>query len=166
MKIRECGRESEVLRAVRTGGLEAQPALQAHVDTCVDCARTVKLAAAFRQDAAQLVGVATVPDVARVWRRAEQRRKEMALARAATIFRVLRVAGVIYGLAVAMWLLHVLPAWMGSGMATVSTSELIPVHAPHLEPSMLGYMLGGLAAVVACVGSGLWMALREDAALQ
>jgi predicted nucleic acid-binding Zn ribbon protein len=107
MTRRWCGRESDVVQALRGGA--STPELREHVLGCAICSETQAVARRMTQTAS-VVGRGLEPPAASVvWRRAEERRKEVALKQAMRPLMVMRVLGAVFGLLSAGWVLHLLP---------------------------------------------------------
>lgn len=101
-----CERESDVVLAARTGLLS--PELRDHVLSCTICAETQAVARVMLQAASFQSRGIEPPAVDLVWRRAEMRKKEIALRRAARPLIFMRALGAVYaGLSIA-WFLHYL----------------------------------------------------------
>jgi hypothetical protein len=99
-----CERESDAVRSLRTGLLS--PKLHAHVLSCTICTEA-QAAAQMMLQTASLVHVKLEPPAAGlVWRRAEARRKEIALKRATRPLVFMRVLSAVYVVLSATWLLH------------------------------------------------------------
>jgi hypothetical protein len=101
-----CERESDTVQALRTGLLS--PELRAHVLSCAICTEARDVARVILR-AASLRGAEYEPPAADlVWRRAEARRKEIALKRATRPLIFMRVLGVVYAALSVAWFLHYL----------------------------------------------------------
>ena len=141
-----CQYERELIRAEQTG--EYSERLMEHERICANCREAVLLARALRRDANELAARYTPPSPERVWAAAERHRQMTALAQATRFLRVLKIAGVVYGLMVFLWGLHVLAA---RGIAT-----------SWLDGKSLNAVMEGAALAALFVGSGLWYTLRGD----
>lgn len=118
----------------------------------------MRLAALLRHDAARLAASAALPAAAQIFHEAELRRQKLALARVAMIFRVLRVAGITYGVSIVAWLLHLL---MRPEIRGAVQSRMSPA-LPHLDTASTSYIAGGLVTLTACIAFGIWITLRDD----
>ena len=99
-----CERESEVVRALRAGGLSFE--LRDHVLKCTICAET-QTAAGLMLEAASLLLAEDGPSSAGlIWRRAEVRKKEIAIKCATRPLIVMRILGVVYAVLCGAWFLR------------------------------------------------------------
>jgi hypothetical protein len=101
-----CEREFDAAQAVRTGALSHE--LREHVLRCAVCTETRDVAERLLHAALLQSAKLEVPVAGLVWRRAEARRKEMALRRATRPLVFMRVLGVVYVLLSTGWLLRYL----------------------------------------------------------
>ena len=101
-----CERESDAVQALRTGLLSRE--LREHVLSCAICTEA-QAAAQVMLRAASLRGAGHEPPAADlVWRRAEARRREIALKRATRPLIFMRGLSVVYVTLSAAWFLHYL----------------------------------------------------------
>jgi hypothetical protein len=99
-----CERESDAVRSLRTGLLS--PELQNHVLSCTICTEARAAAQMMLQTASLLHVKLEPPAGALVWRRAEARRKEIALKRATRPLVFMRVLSAVYVVLSGAWFLH------------------------------------------------------------
>jgi hypothetical protein len=110
MNRRWCERESDAVQALRTGLLSAE--LREHVLRCAICTEAQAVARVMLR-AASLRGAEHEPPAADlVWRRAEARRKEIALKRATRPLIFMRGLSAVYAALSVAWFLHYL--WRAS----------------------------------------------------
>jgi hypothetical protein len=107
MTRRWCERESDAVQALRRGVVS--PELREHVSGCAICSEAQAVARMMMQTVSVVDGGFELPAASVVWRRAEERRKKIALKQAMRPLMVMRILGVAFGLLSAGWVLHLLP---------------------------------------------------------
>jgi predicted anti-sigma-YlaC factor YlaD len=143
-----CKRESETLRAMRSGEWSAE--LLLHRKDCPDCREMLRVGSFLRRDSSLLQTQAELPPAMQIWEEAQRRQKLAVLERASRIFLGLKVAGVLYALAFVFWSLH--------SLAGAADQELLSA----LGGKALAATIAGVGLAVVFVGGGLWYALRGD----
>jgi hypothetical protein len=106
MNRRWCEREFDAVQGLRTGVLSAE--LRAHVLSCAICTEAQAVAQVMLRAVSLRGAEHEPPDADLVWRRAEARRKEIALKRATRPLIFMRVLGVVYAAVSVAWFLHYL----------------------------------------------------------
>jgi hypothetical protein len=106
MNRRWCERESDAVQALRTGLLSAE--LRKHILSCAICTEALAAARVMLQVASFWSAVQEPPAADLVWRRAEARRREVALKRATRPLIFMRGLSVVYGALSVVWFLHYL----------------------------------------------------------
>jgi hypothetical protein len=106
MNRRWCERESDAVQALRTGLLSAE--LSSHVLSCAICAEAQAVAQVMLRAASLRGAEHELPAADLVWRRAEARRKEVALKRATCPLIFMRVLSAVYAALSVAWFLHYL----------------------------------------------------------
>jgi hypothetical protein len=101
-----CERESDVVQGARTGLLS--PELHDHVLSCAICTEAQAVARVMLQTASLQGRGMEPPAVDVVWRRAEARKKEIALRRATRPLIFMRALGAVYVALSMAWFLHYL----------------------------------------------------------
>jgi hypothetical protein len=99
-----CERESDAVRSLRTGLLSSE--LQDHVLSCVVCTEARAAAQVMLQTASLVRVKLEPPAVGLVWRRAEARRKEIALKHATRPLVFMRVLSAVYVVLSATWFFY------------------------------------------------------------
>jgi hypothetical protein len=99
-----CERESNVVEALRRDAFSDE--LRDHVGSCTICAETQRVAQVLLQTASRLRAEHEPSAVGLVWRRAQVRKKELALKRATRPLIFMRVLSVVYVALFAGWSLH------------------------------------------------------------
>jgi hypothetical protein len=147
MNRTRCERESEVVEAVRRDYFSDE--LRGHVRSCSICAETQPVAQMLMQSAS-LLSVEQTPSAAGlVWRRAEARKREIALKRAARPLIFMRVLSVAYVVLTAGWLLR--SFWRSGSMERISGWRGL-----QDETAWLGVAIAALAIAI-----GAWYLLRD-----
>jgi hypothetical protein len=142
-----CERESEVVRALRAGGLSFE--LRDHVLKCTICAET-QTAAGLMLEAASLLRAEDGPSSAGlIWRRAEVRKKEIAVKCATRPLIVMRFLGVVYAVLCGAWFLRY-----------VWRSNLVRLPDWDVSGSEKAYMASLIALVTIAVGA--WYMLHDS----
>jgi hypothetical protein len=101
---RWCEREADVVRSLRMGSLSSE--LHEHVLSCVVCAETRSAAEVMLQTASLLRVEDGLPAAGLVWSRAQARKRESDVRRAARPLIVTRILSVVYVVLCAGWVLH------------------------------------------------------------
>ena len=145
-----CEKETEILEALRGGGLS--PELASHATSCAICADTLAVSEFFQSDAPE---APPVPDSDFLWWRAQLARKRLAVERATRSIAVVRKVSYLGAVAAGLWLVFS-PGPVGSILSFLSKREIWPVGA--LTQSAL--FLGVAALVFTLLGS-LYLARPE-----
>lgn len=140
-----CKRESDVVQAVRAGLFSSE--LHEHVLRCTICTETRAVTTVMLQAASLRGAEDELPAAGLVWRRAETRKKELALRRATRPLIFMRALGVVYVVLSAAWLLHSFwrPGFMGAlydgGALLKGTACFAAVASVILIAIGVGYLL-------------------------
>jgi hypothetical protein len=137
----KCEREQQVIEATRNGLWSSS--LRAHLRNCAHCTQTELIAASLQEDAAKAKRVLDLPPAGLIWRRAQTRRREIALERATRRpFLIAGALGAVYSMVFLLWGIFQLPP---------------SVYRPFVAPSGLAgnVALSGaaLSAILAIIGS-------------
>ena len=137
----KCEREQQVIEATRNGLWSSS--LRAHLRDCAHCTQTELIAASLQEDAAKAKRVLDLPPAGLIWRRAQTRRREIALERATRRpFLIAGALGAVYSMVFLLWGIFQLPP---------------SVYRPFVAPSGLAgnVALSGaaLSAILAIIGS-------------
>ena len=104
----KCEREQQVIEATRNGVWASS--LRAHLRDCAHCTQTELIAASLQEDAAKTKRVLDVPPAGLIWRRAQTRRREVALQRATRRpFLIAGALGAVYSMVFLLWGIFQLP---------------------------------------------------------
>ena len=104
----KCEREQQVIEATRNGLWASS--LRAHLRECALCTQTELIAASLQEDAAKAKRVLDLPPAGLIWRRAQTRRREVALERATRRpFLIAGALGAVYSVVFLLWGIFQLP---------------------------------------------------------
>jgi hypothetical protein len=179
----DCEREQQILQAIRNG--DASPDLVAHAQSCPVCSE-VRRVAEFLQNETQLASneLNALPDPGLIWRKAQARAREKALAKATLPIRMMRTCALVLLIFAAPWLISQLvhaPAWLhelGLGRFSLADQSLFNqslinrnllnqswTNRTWVNQSWLGALTGttllGISITLACMVVGSWYMLRE-----
>jgi hypothetical protein len=132
MRMR-CERESDTVKALRTGLVSSE--LQSHIARCRMCTETEAAARVVLATAASLRVEDGASRAGLIWRRAEARKKEIALERATRPLLVMRILSVVYVVLAGAWFLRYV--WRSS------SARLLP------EWNVMGSEIAAMAALIA-----------------
>ncbi len=139
----KCEREQQVIAATRNGLWASS--LRAHVRHCALCTQTELIVTSLREDAARAERLVDLPPAGMVWRRAQARRRERAVQRAARRpFLIVGALGAIYSFVLLLWGISQIPQ---------SIYRLF-IAAPGLNEhvALTGAVLSGILAIAgSCV---------------
>lgn len=158
MKTQYCEHEQAVIDALQAGSLPDD--LLVHAGACAVCSEVVLVTDCLREDA--LVNDQPhLPHASMIWRKAQARAREQALARATLPIRIVRTCAYALAILASPWLVVQIshpPAWMLS---------LGFRHFPWMQmdgdwlAALSGTTLLGLTATLVCIGLSSWYMLRE-----
>jgi hypothetical protein len=151
-----CGTEQAVLAALRNGNLSGD--LLVHLETCPLCSEMAMTVEVLRPEAARVEGGLKPPDPAIILRRAQQRAREEALARATLPIRVTLACTVFVSILSAPWLVAYCMRLPWEFLL------LRPVYflQRNLPDALPGSLVIGMAATLVCVALSSWLVLREE----
>jgi hypothetical protein len=156
MTLQNCENEQAVLEELQNGNLSGE--LLAHVESCPLCSEIVMAVEVLRPEAARLDRSLRPPDATMIFRQAQQRAREEALARATLPIRITLACTVIVCILSAPWLIAYLMRlpW--------ALSLLRPVYflQRSLPDALPGTLVIGMAATLVCVALSSWFVLREE----
>jgi hypothetical protein len=148
MKRTWCERESDVVEALRRGFFSDE--LRSHVRSCSVCAETQPVAQMLLQTASIVRGEHAPSGAGLVWRRAQARKREIALKRATRPLIVMRCLSVAYVVLSAVWLLHFF--WRSGSMKLISGWNGF-----QSETAVFGVAIAVLAIAI-----GAWYLLHDS----
>jgi hypothetical protein len=156
MTLQICEKEQAVLTALQQGNLSSE--LFVHFESCPACSEIVITVEGLRPEADRLDSSLRPPNPAMIFRRAQQRAREDALARATLPIRITLACTVIVSILSAPWLIAYLMRlpW--------EVPLLRPVYflQRNLPDAVPGSLLTGMAATLLCVALSSWFILREE----
>jgi hypothetical protein len=159
MKTQYCEQEQAVIAATQAGTLPHD--LLAHVGGCPVCSEVLLVSEGLREDAALANDQPHPPDPGVIWRKAQARAREQALARATLPIRIVRTCAYALAILASPWLVLQIshpPAWM---------PNLGFNHFPWMQmdgnwlAALSGTTLLGLTATLVCISLSSWYMLRE-----
>lgn len=158
MKPQYCEKESLVLFAFRAGNLDSE--LLAHAAECSLCFEVLLVAQSLREESASTELGFALPDAAVVWRQAQTRARQNALAKATLPIRIVRTCALVVSAIALPWLVLELrqqPSWLADlGFARISALQGVWFAA-------LGQtMMLGMAASFAVIGLSSWYVLKRE----
>jgi hypothetical protein len=143
-----CERESDVVEALRRGFFSDE--LRGHVRSCSICAETQPVAKMLLQTASILRGEHAPSAAGLVWRRAQARKREIALKRATRPLIFMRCLSVAYVVVSAAWLLH--SFWRSGSMKLISGWSVFQSETAYL----------GAAIAVLSIAIGAWYLIYDS----
>jgi len=161
MKTQSCEQEHAVITALHSGSLPDE--LLAHVGVCRVCSEILLIGECLREESmpANSNDELYLPDASVIWRKAQARAREEAIARATLPIRIVRTCAYALAILASPWLAFQLshaPSWM---------ANLGLKHFPWPEmdgkwlATLTGTTLLGIVATAVCMGLSSWYMLRE-----
>jgi hypothetical protein len=137
----KCEREQQVIEATRSGLWPSS--LRAHLRDCAPCAQTELIAALLQEDAAKAKRALDLPSAGLIWRRAQTRRREVALQRATRRpFLIAGALGAVYSVVFLLW-----------GISQLPQSAYRPFVTPSGLTGNVALAGAALSAILAIIGS-------------
>jgi hypothetical protein len=153
-----CEREGALVAAMRRGTLHAD--LLAHAGGCPVCSEVLLVAEFLREDSASFDRELAIPDPTVIWRKAQARAREKALARATLPIRIARTCAYALAILASPWIvLEFLrrPSWFSSlGLQRLASTD------GNWLAALTGTTLLGVAATLLCIALSSWYMLREE----
>jgi hypothetical protein len=157
MKTPYCDQEQSVISALLSGPLPDH--IQVHVGNCPVCSEVLLVTEYLREESALLENESSVPHASQIWRKAQARARENALAKATLPIRIMRTCAAALAILVSPWLVlefsHA-PAWM----PTLDFKHFSLWDGNWLA-ALTGTTLLGITATFVCIGLSSWYMLRE-----
>ncbi|HUA15064.1 MAG TPA: hypothetical protein VMG31_07190 [Verrucomicrobiae bacterium] len=156
MKELYCHKELEMIAAAQAGVLS--PELRDHADGCSVCSEVLLVGEFLQVDSTSLAHELQPVDAAVIWRRAQARAREAAIAKATSPIRIVRTGAVAIGLIAATWAALDFPEpfhWLDLELKGLSFDG-------NLAAALTGTTLIGIIATLACVGLSSWYLLRQE----
>jgi hypothetical protein len=156
MTLHSCEKEQAVIAASQNGDLSGE--LFVHLETCPLCAEIVMTVEGLRGEAARLESSLQPPDPATILRRAQQRAREEALARATLPIHITLACTVVVSIVSAPWLVAYLMRvrWEFPLLSPVYFLQRNWLDALSRTTAI------GMAATLLCIGLSSWLVLREE----
>jgi len=151
-----CEKEQAVLAALQQGNLSSD--LFVHFESCPVCSEIVMTVEGLRPEAARLDSNLRPPNPAVIFRRAQQRAREEALARATLPIRITLACTVAVSILSAPWLIAYLMK-LPWELPLLRPVYLLQRNLPDALP---GTLVIGMAATLLCIALSSWFVLRED----
>jgi hypothetical protein len=137
----KCEREQQVIEATRNGLWSSS--LRAHLRNCAHCTQTELIAALLQEDVAKAKRVLDLPAAGLIWRRAQARRREVALQRATRRpFLIAGALSAVYSVVFLLW-----------GFSQLPQSAYRPFVAPSGLTGNVALAGAALSAILAIIGS-------------
>jgi hypothetical protein len=183
MNPSRCEREPQTLAAILRG--DSNPDVAAHAQTCPVCSE-VRLVTQLLQKETQLADheLHSLPDAGLIWRRAQARAREKAIAKATLPIRMMRTCATVLAVFAAPWLVSLFthpPAWLHElGLNRFSWADQSLINWSWFNQAwtyktwpdqawtnhgwlgaLTGTTLLGLSVTIICIAVGSWYMLRE-----
>jgi hypothetical protein len=168
MKETYCQMEQELVEALHGGTLSAE--LLGHAGSCPICSEVLLVAEFLREESRCLDRELVPADATVIWRKAQARAREKALAKATLPIRVTCTCAYVLAVLAAPWIVldfSAQPSWLpnlGSRhliSITLSSIDLTPINGNWL-PALTGTMLVGFTATFLGIALSSWYILREE----
>jgi hypothetical protein len=161
MNFNDCAKEQAVVAALQSGMLDDE--LLSHAGSCAVCSEvllvTEFLRTEFLRDESAALELPT-PDAAMIWRKAQNRAREKALARATYPIRVARTSACALAILAAPWIVVELaqrPWWLQN----LGLTHFVSMDVNWLA-AVTGTMLAGMTATFLCIALSSWYILRQE----
>jgi len=158
MNVHDCAREQTLVAALRSGTLHDE--LLAHAGSCPVCSEVLLVTEFLRDESTALNRELSTPDASMIWRKAQARAREKALARATLPIRVARTCAYALAILAAPWMIVELSRrpW---GLQTFGLARLTSMDGAWLA-ALTGTMLVGMTATFLGIALSSWYMLREE----
>jgi hypothetical protein len=173
MKENDCGKEQELVAALRGGRLNAQ--LLGHAGSCPACGEVLLVAKFLHEESASLDRELRLPDATTIWRKAQARAREKALAKATLPIRIARTCAYTVAVLAAPWIILEFsprPSWLPD----LGLRHLISIDLPSINwasfaltstdgnrlAALTGTMVVGITATLLGIAVSSWYMLREE----
>jgi len=153
-----CEKEQELVLALHSGTLRDE--LLAHAAICPACSEVLLVAEFLRDESTSLNRELRPPDAALIWRKAQARAREKALARATLPIRAARNCAYALAVLASPWIVLEFwrrPAWLQD----LGLAHLASIDGNWLA-ALTGTMLVGITATFLCIALSSWYLLREE----
>jgi hypothetical protein len=158
MKKQHCETEQAVVAALYGGTLNAE--LLAHAAGCVFCSDVLLVTEFLREESASVGRELRTPDAAVIWRKAQGRAREKALARATLPIRVVRTCSFTLAILAAPWIVFEFsrrPAWLPNiGLKHLSSMD------GNWLAALTGTTLLSITSMFICIALSSWYMLRAE----
>ena len=156
MTLQICEKEQAVLTALQQGNLSSE--LFVHLESCPVCSEIVMTVEGLRPEAARLDSRLRPPNPAMIFRRAQQRAREDALARATLPIRITLACAVVVSILSAPWLIAYLMR-LPWELPLLRPVYFLQRNLPDAVPAGIAF---GMGATLLCIALSSWFILRQE----
>ncbi len=173
MKESNCEREQDLVAALHGGTLNTE--LLGHAGSCAVCSEILLVAEFLREESASFDRELQLPDATVIWRKAQARAREKALAKATLPIRIARTCAYALAILAVPWTVLEFsgrPSWLPDlGLRHVMSIDLTSIDLTSraltsIDGSWLaaltGTMLVGITATLLGIALSSWYMLREE----
>jgi hypothetical protein len=160
-----CDKEQELVAALQGETLNAE--LLSHAGKCPVCLEVLLVAEFLREESVCLDREIIPPDATVIWRKAQARAREEALAKATLPIRVARTCTYVLAILAAPWIVlefSARPSWLPDlglqHLTSINLSSIAPT--PSWLAALTGTMLVGITATFLGIALSSWYMLREE----
>ncbi|MGP0018107.1 MAG: hypothetical protein ACLPHP_06030 [Candidatus Sulfotelmatobacter sp.] len=168
MKKDYCEKEQDLVAALHGGTLNAE--LLGHAASCPVCSEVLWVTEILREESASLDRELQLPDATVIWRKAQARAREKALAKATLPIRVVRTSAYAIAILAAPWMVLEFsgrPSWLPDlGLRHLMSVDLTSIALTPIDGNWLaaltGTMFVGITATLLGFALSSWYMLREE----
>lgn len=153
-----CEQEPALAAAVRSGTLNAD--LLSHAGSCPVCSEVLLVTELLREESACLEHELRTPDAVVLWRKAQARAREEALARAILPIRIARTCAYAFAILAAPWVAFEFPR-QPSWLSNLGFKHLAALDGSRLA-ALTGTTLVGVTLTFLGIVLSSWYILREE----
>ena len=168
MKEEYCEKEQTLAAALHRGTLNSD--LLGHAGSCPVCSAVLLFTEFLREESASLERELRLPDATVIWRKAQARAREKALAKATLPIRIARTCAYALAILAAPWLALEFsgrPSWLPNlGLPHPISIDLTSITLTPIDGNWLaaltGTMVIGITATFLGIALSSWYMLREE----
>jgi hypothetical protein len=173
MKKDYCEKEQDLVAALHRGTLNAE--ILGHAASCTICSEVLLVAEFLRAESASLDRELQLPDATVIWRRAQAKAREKALAKATLPIRIARTCAYALAILAAPWIVLEFsgrPSWLPDlGLRHLVSIDLTSINLTSIEltsmnanwlAALTGTMLVGITVTLLGIALSSWYMLREE----
>lgn len=153
-----CAKEQAVVAALHSGTLNAE--LLVHAAGCRFCSDVLLVTEFLHEESVSLDRELRTPEAAVIWRKAQARAKEKALARATFPIQVARICAYALAILAAPWIVFEFSRWP-SWLTSLGLKHLASIDGSWLA-ALTGTTLVGITAMFVCIALSSWYMLRAE----